>query len=136
MPPLRLAIIDYLAKHPHSSTADIRKELGKPRATVDRQLQALHMLGVLDCEEEEITWSGKDVTRWYYSLTDGINPHALDPQSVPDLALHTPSPHRRGQESSGALHVPSAISGTDFRRPGCLCADQPQPCQWCRQLAS
>lgn len=136
MPPLRLAIIDYLAKHPHSSTADIRKELGKPRATVDRQLQALHMLDVLDCEEEEITWSGKDVTRWYYSLTDGINPHALDPQSVPDLALHTPSPHRRGQESSGALHVPSAISGTDFRRPGCLCADQPQPCQWCRQLAS
>ena len=79
MPPLRLAIIDCLAEHPHSSTAEIRKQIGKPRATVDRQLQALHMLGVLDCDEEDSTWAGRDTTRWYYRLSDGIEPSALSP---------------------------------------------------------
>ena len=48
MPPLRLAIIDDLAAHPYSTPTDVRKRLGKPRATVDRQLQALHMLDVVD----------------------------------------------------------------------------------------
>lgn len=113
MPPLRLAIIDYLAEHPRSSTADIRKQLGKPRATVDRQLQALHMLGVLGCDEEEVTWAGRDATRWYYSLAEGINPSALNPKSVPELALPTPSPHKEGGSEGDRLHAPPAISGID-----------------------
>ncbi|RFZ08114.1 helix-turn-helix domain-containing protein [Mycobacterium marinum] len=140
MPPLRLAIIDYLAGNPHSSTAEVRKQLGKPRATVDRQLQALHMLGVLTCDEEEVTWSGKDATRWYYSLAEGIDPHALNPKSVPDLALPTPSPQQKGASEGERLHAPSAKSGTDStgatnRRPGCVCVAQPQPCIWCQQVA-
>lgn len=116
MPPLRLAIVDDLVKHPHSSTAEIRKRLGKPRATVDRQLQALHMLGVLECDEEDVTWAGKEATRWYYQLAEGIDPSALDPKSVPDLALPTPSPQERGQgehPNSGPLREGSATSGTD-----------------------
>ncbi|WP_242453385.1 ArsR family transcriptional regulator [Mycolicibacterium sp. P9-64] len=120
MPPLRLAIIDDVAAHADSSTADIRKRLGKPRATVDRQLQALHMLGVLDCDERDEHWVGKDVTRWYYQLADGIAPTALDPESVPDLALPTPRPHRSeageqrtGPEDQASLHIPPAVSGTD-----------------------
>ena len=43
MPPLRLAILDDLAAHTDSTTADVRKRLGMPRNTVDRQLQALHL---------------------------------------------------------------------------------------------
>jgi len=117
MPPLRLAIIDDLAENPHSSTAEIRKRMGKPRATVDRQLQALHMLGVLDCDEEQVTWSGRDATRWYYQLADGIEPDALDPKSVPDLAVPTPTPHRRGAEEHTSLPIPPAISGTDLPPP-------------------
>src|SRR5271166_615379 len=61
MPPLRLAIIDYLATHPHMSTAEVRKALNKPRNTIDRQLQAMHMLGLLDCDEME--YSAEGVTR-------------------------------------------------------------------------
>ena len=53
MPPLRLAIIDDIADHPWSTPTEVRKRLGKPRATVDRQLQALHILGVADLEEIE-----------------------------------------------------------------------------------
>ncbi|BBY87824.1 hypothetical protein [Mycolicibacterium tokaiense] len=116
MPPLRLAIIDDIAAHPNGSTAEVRKRLGKPRATVDRQLQALHMLDVLKCDEESITWGGKDATRWTYRLADGIEPTALDPKSVPDLASRTPTPHRSmgGQtDEPSDLHAPPAKSGTD-----------------------
>ena len=90
MPPLRLAIIDDLAAHPDSSTADVRRRIDKPRATVDRQLQALHMLGAAVVEEYEYGPHGK--TRWLYSLSDHISPQVIDPQSFPDLSVHTPSP--------------------------------------------
>jgi hypothetical protein len=92
IPPLRLAIVDDLAAHPDSTTADVRKRLGKPRATVDRQLQALHMLGVIDVDEEETEWAGKPATRWRYRLADGIAPTALDPESVPEMSVPTPNP--------------------------------------------
>lgn len=80
MPPLRLAIIDDLAKHPNSSTGDVRKRLDKPRSTVDRQLQSLHMLGVLTVDEHEYSANGK--SRWFYSLADGIDPSALNTKKV------------------------------------------------------
>jgi hypothetical protein len=52
MPPLRLAIIDDLREHPGQWTpTDVRKRLDKPRATVDRQLQALHALGIVHLYE-------------------------------------------------------------------------------------
>lgn len=113
MPPLRLAIIDEVAAHPDSSTAEVRKRIGKPRATVDRQLQALHMLGVLDCEETEISWSGRNGTRWTYRLAEGINPTALDPKSVPEISNNTPNPNKGGGEHDSAPVPPFDISGTD-----------------------
>ena len=84
MPPLRLAILDDVAAHPSTPTKDVRRRLAKPRATLDRQLQALHMLSVLSCEEEEATHRGHDVTLWRYRLAHGIDPNVLDPESVPD----------------------------------------------------
>jgi hypothetical protein len=74
MPPMRLAIIDHLASHPGSSTTDVRKGIDKPRATVDRQLQALHMLGVLACCEAPNQYVGKS---WCYSLNAEIDPKTL-----------------------------------------------------------
>ena len=111
MPPLRMAIIDDIAAHPDSSTAEVRKRISKPRATADRQLQALHILGVLECDEQEITWAGKDVTRWQYRLADGIDPNTLDPKSVPDIALPTPYPQRRGDGQGPVVYAPPAKSG-------------------------
>jgi hypothetical protein len=112
MPPLRLAIIDDVAANPNSSTADVRKRLGKPRNTVDRQLQALHMLGVLVCDEVEIPFGASEKTRWYYRLADGIQPDTLDPKYVPDLSVHTPSPQREETSESECLRVVTDISGT------------------------
>ncbi|BCO35498.1 DUF3854 domain-containing protein [Mycobacterium heckeshornense] len=112
MPPLRLAIIDYLAKHPHSSTSEVRKGIDKPRNTVDRQLQALHMLGVLDCDEMEYGENGR--SRWFYSLKAGIDPSAIDPESFPDLLLHIPNPYERGESDtpSGGSNKSGKLSGS------------------------
>ena len=110
MPPLRLAILDDVAKHPGATTAEVRKRLGKPRATVDRQLQALHMLGVLAVEEEEAEWRGQSTTRWTYRLVDGIDPDALSsPISARKVSTHPQTPIEVGT----ATHLPTEVSGTD-----------------------
>jgi hypothetical protein len=104
MPPLRLAIIDDVDENPNSTATDVRKRLNKPRSTIDRQMQALHMLGVLHMDEVEIG-SG---TRWLYSLADGITPGTLRPS--PDL-LPPIQRNREERTDSTQVHVPTHISG-------------------------
>jgi hypothetical protein len=128
MPPLRLAIIEDLADHPHSSTSEVRRRIDKPRNTVDRQLQALHILGVVGVDEQEYSNDGR--SRWFYSLADGIKPEALDPESVPGMSLITHSTSKEREERAKEPDIGSDISG-EPRRPGCLCADKPEPCHYC-----
>jgi hypothetical protein len=71
MPPLRLAILSDLLDHPHSTTTDVRKRLQRPHNTVDRELQALHLLGLLEQHQEE----GR--TGWRYVLSDLVEQAAL-----------------------------------------------------------
>jgi hypothetical protein len=79
VPPLRLAILDDLAAHPASTTTEVRRRLDKPRSTVDRQLQSLHMLGLLTCAEVAAPFGQGKVggTRWQYSLASGVDPGVL-----------------------------------------------------------
>jgi len=65
-----------------------------------------------DVEEQESEHAGKPATIWYYTLAAGITPTALDPDSVPDMALPTQPSIREGQKR-GSLRVPPAISGTE-----------------------
>lgn len=114
MPPLRLAILDDVAAHPDTPTREVRKRLGKPRATVDRQLQALNMLGVLDVREVDESWRNRDTVAWHYSIADGIDPRSLDPNALPDLAPPPPTPQEKGSNidlDAGTLHPPTAKSG-------------------------
>jgi hypothetical protein len=133
MPPLRLALIEDLADYPHSSTAEIRKRLDKPRNTVDRQLQALHILGAVTVDEQEYSSDGR--SRWFYTLAQHIDPDVLDQKCIPGLSFITPSPSEERAEKTEEPNIGSDKSGTP-RRPGCVCADLPQPCQWCQQVAS
>ena len=66
--------------------------------TVDRQMQALQLLGVLTCEETEIT-EGK--SRWYYSVAAHIDVDAI---RCPDLSLH-------GNRESEVVCLSTDISG-------------------------
>ncbi|WP_198415209.1 hypothetical protein [Cryobacterium tagatosivorans] len=134
MPPIRLRIIDDVSANPDSSTSDVRKRLGMPRATVDRELQALHMLNVLSVDESEGNNAGRDVTIWRYTLRDDIEPDALDPKkAVPDSAPPTQHPENSVPETAvptqpldkghGGLRVPTAKSGTETGQPACrVCA--------------
>lgn len=70
MPPLRLAILFDVMVNPGSRTADVRKRLQKPHNTVDRELQALHMLGLL--VQDDAAGSG-----WHYTLADCVDRNAL-----------------------------------------------------------
>lgn len=75
MPPLRLTVLVDLLECPQSSTTEVRKRLDKPRSTVDRTLQALHMLGLLTVTEEE---EGAKRTVWRYSIAAGVDLTALE----------------------------------------------------------
>ena len=84
MPQLRLAVLSDVAKHPEAPVIEIRRRLQKPRATVDRALQALHTLGLVVCREEERERAGKVVQVRFYALADEID---LSPLTVPDLSV-------------------------------------------------
>jgi len=79
VPQLRLAVLLDLATHPGSRVIEIRRRLQRPRMTIDRTLQALHILGLLHCREEEEERAGKTVQIRFYSLAAGIDPDVLNP---------------------------------------------------------
>ena len=115
MPPIRLAILDDVAAHPDTPTKDVRKRLQKPRTTVDRQLQALHILGVLTVYEEPVLHRGVEGTQWRYTVSPEINPAAIKPDSVPDLLVtgHKDTEKRDGSVSAtDTVRLPTHISGT------------------------
>lgn len=128
MPPPRLRIIDDVAANPHSPTKDVRKRLGLPRATVDRELQALNMLGVLTVDEREAAnpVNGRETSVWHYSLANGINPDALNPSlAVPEFAVRPPQvadtvpetavPTQPPNKGTGPLATLGAKTGTETR---------------------
>jgi hypothetical protein len=66
LPPMRLACLVDIEAHPHSLVSEVRKRLDKPRSSVDRELQALHQLGLFRLEEIELGHR----TEWRYSMPD------------------------------------------------------------------
>jgi hypothetical protein len=96
VPPLRLAVLRDLDKNDLDDcrVADVAKRLEKPWMTIDRTLQALHVLQLLKCvnvdkkrketgEEED---SDERKTVRHYSLASGV---CLDA-----LKLSNPSPEK------------------------------------------
>lgn len=89
VPPTKLRLIDDLAAYaadpvheledlgPYTPVADIRKRVNLPRTTVDRQLQELHLLGIVRVVELDGEWRNKPVTWWHYALAEGIDPSTL-----------------------------------------------------------
>jgi hypothetical protein len=76
----RLTILRDVADNPGSRVVETRQRVQKPRATVDRTLQALHMLGLLRCDEEKLEFNGKTFWERKYSLAGGISLDPLSPR--------------------------------------------------------
>ena len=78
IPQLRLAVLRDVGATPNSSVLDIRRRLQKPRATVDRALQALQYLRLLTCRETQEQRAGNNVQVRHYTLAPAISLAPLD----------------------------------------------------------
>ncbi|MFI7426089.1 hypothetical protein ACIBPB_03805 [Micromonospora sp. NPDC049836] len=56
MPPLRRLVLLDVADNPYTNCADAVKRLQRPRKTVDRVLQELHALGLLEIDDRDRGW--------------------------------------------------------------------------------
>jgi hypothetical protein len=73
MPPLRRIVLADVASHPDSFTPDVAERVQIPRSTVDRTLQELQLLGLL--EVQHVAYGER--VRWLYSLAPGTDRDAL-----------------------------------------------------------
>jgi DNA-binding transcriptional ArsR family regulator len=113
LPPMRLAILNDLADvgvYMPSTAGDVAKRIDKPRRSVDRQLQALHALGLATVKP--------DSSPWDYSLRAGINPKVLDPKCCAEMLVDA---HRHIEESESEHEdsepPPTHISAHDSPSP-------------------
>jgi hypothetical protein len=92
IPPLRLEILLDIAAHPRSRPADVYRRISKPRMTVRREMDALHMLGILKFEEEtKTTTNYEEKYIWYYSLADNFDRTTLLAMAGVSLPLKKPT---------------------------------------------
>jgi hypothetical protein len=72
IPQLRLEILLELASNPRSRVIDVVRNIAKPYRTIRRELEGLHIPGLLRCDEEQAETDEKK-TVWRYSLADGFD---------------------------------------------------------------
>jgi hypothetical protein len=75
--PLRREILLDIAANPGSRPRDVHRRIGRPRATVRRELEALYMLRLLQCDETDEEHGGKLRTLLHYSLADDFDRDTL-----------------------------------------------------------
>jgi hypothetical protein len=68
IPPLRLKILLDLANNPKSRPTHVARRIHRPRTTVRREMEALHVLGVLACEETDVMRGFREEVIARYSL--------------------------------------------------------------------
>jgi hypothetical protein len=84
IPPMRLDILLDVAHNPDTGPGEVRKRITKPWTTVKREMDALHMLGMLQCYEETIDGGdGKLRTKWSYDLGDDVDRITLQSMRPP-----------------------------------------------------
>jgi DNA-binding MarR family transcriptional regulator len=116
VPPLRMAALRTVAANPGNTTSEIARLMDKPRSSVDRALQELHLLDLLT-----ITSDSTD-TRWRYRVATEVDEGALtrllDGSRVftRKATTHTQE-HKEGTDDgapdTAAACTPTGISG-DF----------------------
>jgi hypothetical protein len=77
IPPLCLQILLDVAKHPNTRPNEVRTRVQKPWNTIRRELQALHIIGLLSCQEKSETKNFKERPVFFYSLTENFDRTAL-----------------------------------------------------------
>jgi hypothetical protein len=123
VPPLRLSVLLDLAGHPGSTTHAVHTRLDRPRATVDRVLQALHILELATTDEVNELHGNKARTVWHYTMSDNVNRGILRLLGTARNVSSSPYPLEEAEEDDidGArLYSPPNISGST--PDGAVCA--------------
>ena len=92
MPPARLDALLDVAAHPGSALREVTKRLQKPRSTVDRTLQELHILGLLEVDDDEVNVSTGNPL-WRYTVVEeyaGLG--GLGEGGLPETAVSRDTP--------------------------------------------
>jgi predicted transcriptional regulator len=105
MPPLRLLALLDVADHPYARLSEVTKRLQRPRSTVDRVLQELHLLELFEIDQIEDGTSG---TGWQYLLSPSVSTEALDLLRPVTRFVTT-----RTQALKEGVQSPTDISGYD-----------------------
>lgn len=103
IPPLRAAILADIAEHPGSPTRNVVKRLQRPRTTIDRALQELHLIGLLRVDE---AIPGSLDMSWHYHLADGVSPVLIK-------SLMTLDPRGRQADPVEPVKVPSTLGAPE-----------------------
>jgi hypothetical protein len=77
IPPLRLEILLDVAMNPNARPNEVRLRVQKPWNTIRRELQALHIIGLLSCAEETVQKDFKTRIVYQYSIADGFDYQTL-----------------------------------------------------------
>jgi hypothetical protein len=75
--PLRRTILLDVAAHPNTRPREVARRIVRPPMTVDRELQALHLLGALGRNEQDVMQSGRELTLLYYHLAPALDRQLL-----------------------------------------------------------
>jgi hypothetical protein len=129
MPPLRLSVLADIAAHPNSRTSDARKRLQKPHNTIDRELQALHILGLLS--QDEPTVGGG----WLWALTSEADPKVLSILVSRNGCLGALGTREEETTEDGGVRRGTAKPGNQDRETATvvqLFVDPPAVCPRCR----
>jgi len=102
LPPLRLLLLGDVAAYPGATTQDVTRRVQKPRSTVDRVLQELHVLGLLTVADAPPGMQG-----WRYRLSEQVNVDALDRLVTRNVS----TPGVQVKEGSARAALPTDIPG-------------------------
>ncbi|MGY1660766.1 hypothetical protein ACI78Q_06015 [Geodermatophilus sp. SYSU D00705] len=102
MPPLRLAILADLLVYPMARVTDVHKRLQKPRSTVDRALQELHLLGLV--EQHEAAGRG-----WPYELSKAVDQPTLRALITRNVSTPGVRVDKKGDRSSLPVDIPGDV---------------------------
>ena len=115
VPPLRLAIITDLVTHPASKVGTVAARLGKPYNTVNRQMQALWLLRVVDAHNSHgaVGLEYGNANNTTYSLNPDRGPDSLDFPEISSSERYGIEEEvvKGGEDSSGARRVDRTVDG-------------------------
>jgi hypothetical protein len=81
MPPLRLDVLTDVAAHPGTTTSDCSQRLQRPRMSIDRTLQELQLLGLLEvCRKPGFVGQAPG---WLWRMSDGVPLECLGYEAKP-----------------------------------------------------